>query len=107
MKLNKITTVAFGAILSIGVVVTLSIPTSAYITDCPETGVDSEGYHYKRCLTSSTKIGFQVSLTCVNIFQVGGPVYGNIAKSGEISRVKCGFGTFPLTGELNYRTVGL
>jgi hypothetical protein len=107
MKPNKITTVAIGMTLSLGAAVAFSIPTSAYITSCPETGVDSEGYHYKRCLTSSSKEGFQVSMTCVNIFQVGGLVYGNVAKSGGKSRVKCGFGTFPLTGELNYRTVGL
>lgn len=107
MKVNKATAIIMAAVLSIGGVVAIATPTSAYIKKCTETGIDSEGYSYKRCITTSSDEGFQVFIVCVNIFQVGGTVYGNVAKSGGKSRVKCGFGTFPLNDNIYYRTVGL
>ncbi|MDR3298062.1 MAG: hypothetical protein LBT19_01680 [Candidatus Nomurabacteria bacterium] len=107
MKFKKITVIIASIVMSAATTITFSAPASAYIKDCPDTGIDSEEYYCKRCLTSSPNEGFQVSMTCVNIFQIGGTKYGNIARSGQISRVKCGFGTHPLTGELNYRTAAL
>lgn len=99
------TTIALALLFNITIV---SQQTSAYIISCVDEGQSSDGAYYKRCLTSSSKEGFQVFITCVNILNVGGTVYGNVAKSGEVSSVKCPFGQHIISGgQVHHKTVAL
>lgn len=103
--MKKIIIAGASVLCSIAAVISLSVPTSAYILSCPDEGRDSEGYYYKRCLTSVPGERFQVYALCVNFLDIGDFVYGNIAQSGGKSRVKCGFGTSPRNGTIYVHTV--